>query len=111
MLIYKIIPRIEWEKVAEAYHGSAHDRADGFLHFSTHAQLPETLRKHYAGQRDLMLVAVEAAALGEALKWEYAHKRQEDFPHLYTPLPKSAVIWAIPLQQAADGEFLLPPEK
>ena len=54
--------------LARNYHGSAHDRADGFLHFSTEAQLPETLRRYYAGQTDLMLVAVEAAALGDTLK-------------------------------------------
>ena len=110
-LIFKIVPRADWEKVTDAYHGSAHDRADGFLHFSTYAQLPETLRRHYAGQTDLMLVAVEAAALGAALKWEYAPKRGEDFPHLYGALPKDAVTWARPLNRAADGGFLLPPEE
>ena len=110
-LVFKIVPRAEWEKVKTGYHGSAHDQADGFLHFSTYAQLPETLRKHYTGQNDLMLVAVEATALGPALKWECAPKRGEDFPHLYAALSKEAVAWAKPLHRAADGEFLLPPEE
>jgi hypothetical protein len=66
-LIFKIVPRAEWEAESGDYHGSAHDRADGFLHFSTAAQLPETLRLYYAGQDDLMLVAVAAEALGTAL--------------------------------------------
>jgi uncharacterized protein (DUF952 family) len=109
-LIYKVIPRAEWESVTDTYDGSAHDRQDGFLHFSTRAQLPETLRRHYAGQSDLMLVAVEAALLGTALKWEYAPKRGEDFPHLYAPLAKNMVAWAAPLARDADGEYLLPPE-
>ena len=64
-LIFKIVPRTEWEAASGDYHGSAHDRADGFLHFSTAAQLPETLRRHYADQDDLILVAVSAAALGD----------------------------------------------
>jgi uncharacterized protein (DUF952 family) len=110
-LIYKIVPRLEWDAVIDAYHGSAHDRRDGFLHFSTHAQLPETLRRHYAGQSDLLLVAVEAAALGDALKWEHAPKRGEDFPHLYAPLAKSTAKAVVPLTQSANGEYLLPPEK
>ena len=93
-LIYKIVPRAEWESCGEAYVGSAHDRRDGFLHFSSAAQLPETLRRHYAGQSDLMLVAVNAEALAPALKWEMAPKRGEDFPHLYAALEKSAVLWA-----------------
>ncbi len=94
MLIFKIVPRAEWEKVGAEYHGSAHDRADGFLHFSTETQLPETLRRYYAGQTDLMLVAVDAAALGAALKWEHSPSRGEDFPHLYGALPLSAVTWS-----------------
>jgi uncharacterized protein (DUF952 family) len=108
VLIFKIVPRAEWESVGEEYHGSAHDKADGFLHFSTEAQLPETLKRYYAGQSDLMLVAVEADALGAALKWEYSPSRGEDFPHLYGALPKIAVLWAKLINRDTDGEFLLP---
>ena len=110
MLIYKVMPRAEWEKVTDAYHGSADDKRDGFIHFSTHAQLAGTLAKHYAGQTGLMLLAMEADHLGPALKWELAPKRGEAFPHLYAPLPKSAVKWALPLSRDASGDFLLPPE-
>ena len=107
-LIFKIVPRTEWESGSGNYHGSAHDRADGFLHFSTAAQLPETLRRYYAGQDDLMLVAVDAAALGAALKWEFSQSRGEDFPHLYAPLSCDAMKWARPLIRKADGTFDLP---
>ena len=107
-LIFKIVPRADWEQGTGAYEGSAHDRADGFLHFSTAAQLAESLRRYYAGQTDLMLVAVDAGVLGEALKWEHASSRGEDFPHLYAPLPRSAVLWARPIQRDIKGEFLLP---
>jgi uncharacterized protein (DUF952 family) len=108
--IFKIVPRPEWERAGESYAGSAHDQADGFLHFSTRPQLAETLRRYYAGQTDLMLVAVEADKLGVGLKWEHSPSRGEDFPHLYAPLPRSAVLWSKPLNRQADGEFLLPPE-
>src|ERR1700754_2953949 len=91
LLIFKIVPRAEWEASSGDYHGSAHDRVDGFLHFSTAAQLPETLRLYYAGQDDLMLVAADVSALGDALKWEHAPSRGEDFPHLYAPLSCDAM--------------------
>ena len=107
-LIFKIVPRTEWQAGSGDYHGSAHDQADGFLHFSTAAQLPETLRRYYAGQDDLMLVAVDAAALGAALKWEYSASRDEDFPHLYAPLSCDAIKWARPLMRNAGGSFDLP---
>ena len=107
-LIFKIVPRAEWQAQSGDYHGSAHDRADGFLHFSTASQLPETLLRYYAGQDDLMLVAVDAAALGAALRWEYSPSRDEDFPHLYGPLSCDAMKWARPLVRDADGKFVLP---
>ena len=108
MLIFKIVPRAEWEAERGDYHGSAHDRADGFLHFSTAAQLPETLRRYYAGQNDLMLMAADTAALGAALKWEYSESRGEDFPHLYAALSREAVKWARPIAKDVDGTFALP---
>jgi len=109
-LIFKIVPRVEWEDAGDAYEGSAHDRADGFLHFSTRAQLAESLRLYYAQATDLMLVAAETEKLGAALRWDHSPSRGQDFPHLYGPLPRSAVTWAAPLNRKPDGEFLLPPE-
>jgi uncharacterized protein (DUF952 family) len=108
MLIFKIVPRGEWEAAFGDYHGSAHDRADGFLHFSTASQLPETLRLYYADADDLMLVAVEDDALGAVLKWEYSAARSEDFPHLYGPLTCDAMKWARPIAKNAMGHFVLP---
>ena len=107
--IFKIVPRAEWESASGDYHGSAHDRAVGFLHFSMASQLPETLRRYYAGQNDLMLVAADPKALGAALKWEYSQSRGEDFPHLYSALSCDAIKWARPIAKDADGNFVLPP--
>jgi uncharacterized protein (DUF952 family) len=108
MLIFKVVPRAEWEAASGDYEGSAHDRADGFLHFSTASQLPETLRLYYAGQDELMLVAVDAGACGDALKWERSDSRGEDFPHLYRSLSCDAMKWARPIAKSADGAFVLP---
>jgi uncharacterized protein (DUF952 family) len=107
-LIFKIVPRREWAAESGDYHGSAHDKADGFLHFSTAAQLPETLRRYYAGQDDLMLVAADSGALGARLKWEYSPSRDEDFPHLYGALSPDAIKWVRPIEKDADGECVLP---
>ena len=108
MLIFKIVPRAEWQAQSGDYHGSAHDRADGFLHFSTAPQLAQTLRLYYADQDDLMLVAVDADALGATLKWEHSTSRGEDFPHLYAALSCDAMKWARPIAKDATGRFELP---
>lgn len=107
MLIFKIVPRADWQTAANPWPGSAHDQADGFLHFSTAEQVPETLRRYYAGQDDLLLLAVEAEDLGEALTFELAPARGEAFPHLYAPLPHARVRWARPITRRGD-DFALP---
>ena len=99
MRIYKILPRSEWEaaRVAGVFKGSAVDHADGFIHFSTAGQLDETLRRHFAGQADLLVIGVETEDLGDALKWEPS-RGGALFPHLYGPLP---VALAVSVEDAA----------
>jgi uncharacterized protein (DUF952 family) len=107
--IYKICERASW-RAAEAagqFRGSPVDERDGFIHFSTAAQLAETAAKHFAGQSELLLIAVDAEVLGAGLKWE--HSRGGDlFPHLYAALPLRAVRWVRPLPDEADGRRPLP---
>ena len=107
--IYKICDRIAWEKaeIAGRFAGSPIDGRDGFIHFSTVAQLPGTAAKHFAAQSDLILVAVDGDALGDALKWEPS-RGGELFPHLYAALPLSAVLWARPLTDETDGRRAFP---
>jgi len=107
--IFKIIHAEEWHaaEAAGSFLGSAKDKADGFLHFSTEEQLPGTLTRYYAGADDLVLVAVEEDALGDALKFEPSTAGAL-YPHLYGDLPLSAVTWSRPIKRDATGEFLLP---
>jgi uncharacterized protein (DUF952 family) len=102
-LIYHMCLRTEWEAAARsgAYEGSSQDRQDGFIHFSTAEQLPQSARKHRKGQPGLVLLAVEPQVLGEALRWEPS-RRGASFPHLYGALPVSAVraVWDTPLDSA-----------
>lgn len=107
--IYKIMPAAEWAaaKAAGVYEGSAHDRRDGFIHFSTAGQAAETAAKHFAGQADLVLLAIDPAPLGAALKWEPS-RGGALFPHLYAPLPASAVVEAHELPLGTDGRHIFP---
>ena len=110
-IIYKICSTAEWALAAASgsYAGSEHDRRDGFIHFSTAAQLPGTLAKHYAGRADLLLIAVDADALGGALRWEAA--RDGDlFPHLYGALPVAAFRTQALTVDADSRQHILPAE-
>ncbi|MDP2763479.1 MAG: DUF952 domain-containing protein [Brevundimonas sp.] len=101
---YKLVDRAEWTAAlaAGAYAGSAVDRADGYIHMSTADQLAETARRHYAGQDDLVLVEVDLAPLGEALKWE-ASRGGDLFPHLFAHLPARIDAPQRPLSVDAEG--------
>ena len=103
-LIFKIVGADEWRaaEAAGVFLGAGIDRQDGFIHFSTASQAPETAAKWFAGRGDLMLVAVDAEALGRELRWEPS-RGGALFPHLYGALPLALIAWARPLPLAADG--------
>jgi uncharacterized protein (DUF952 family) len=109
-MIYHMCLREEWELAVQsgAYTGSSQDRADGFIHFSTADQLPQSARRHRAGQVGLVLLAVDPQVLGKALRWEPS-RQGALFPHLYGTLPLAAVSSVRDMPLGADGVPLLPP--
>ncbi|MBK1658063.1 DUF952 domain-containing protein [Paracraurococcus ruber] len=112
-VIYTMVRAADWaeaERLGE-YRGSADDQRDGFLHFSAGAQVRASAAKHRAGETDLLLVAVEAARLGAALRWEPAAggRRPGLFPHLYGALPVALVRAVVPLPLGPDGAHRFPP--
>ena len=109
-MIYKIFRTPEWEalKADDSTTGAPVDLDDGFIHFSTAAQAPETAAKHFAAEEGLWLIAVDEAVLGPNLRWEPSRGGQ-DFPHLYAPLRLDQVAWAKPLP-LRDGRHVFPSE-
>ena len=107
--IYKICPADLWREAERTgvFHGSPVDRRDGYIHFSTSAQAVETAEKHFPRERDLVLVEVDVAALGNRLVWEPARGGCL-FPHLYGELPLGAVRRVGPLPLGPDGRHVFP---
>jgi uncharacterized protein (DUF952 family) len=104
MVVFKIVATEEWAaaEAAGVFTGAAVDGADGFIHFSTAEQAPETAAKWFAGRDDLTLAAIDAEAVGQDLRWEPS-RGGALFPHLYSALPMSAVVWSRPLPLGPDG--------
>jgi uncharacterized protein (DUF952 family) len=90
--IYKILTRAEWSaaQISGGFEGSAVDRQDGFIHFSTAAQAQETARRHFMDQGDLVVLEIEADDLGAGLRWEPS-RGGDLFPHLYGRLDAALV--------------------
>lgn len=104
MRVYKILKAEAWAAAVRAgrFEGAGIDLADGYIHLSTAAQAAETARLHYAGQADLVLVSIDAAVLGDALKWEPSRGGQR-FPHLYGSLDCALVEAVTPAPLGPDG--------
>ncbi len=111
--IYKILPETLWEQaqVIGEFHGASIDLEDGYIHFSTADQVRETASKHFAGQVDLLLIAVSTASLEKlrpgALKYEPS-RGGALFPHLYTAMPLEAAVWVKPMPWMEIGEHQFP---
>jgi uncharacterized protein (DUF952 family) len=107
--IFKICPRTLWQAAEKAgrFDGAPVDLADGYIHFSSAEQARETVARHFAGVDDLLLITVDAEALGEKLRWERS-RGGALFPHLYGSLPMSAVLHVAPLPLGPDGAHVLP---
>jgi uncharacterized protein (DUF952 family) len=108
-LIYKICEQELWQEAERAgvFRGAPVDHADGYIHFSTADQAPETAARHFAGKADLVLVAVDPIPLGPALKWEPS-RGGALFPHLYGALSLAIVTWVKPLPLGPDGHHQFP---
>ena len=106
---FKIFTADQWQQFEAdgSFAGAPVDLADGYIHMSTAAQLAETIAKHFAGQNDLAIAAVDLAVLGAALKWEPS-RGGDLFPHLYAALSLDAVIAYGPLEFDEDGSIRYP---
>jgi uncharacterized protein (DUF952 family) len=107
--LYKICPAALWREAEREgfFRGSDHDIRDGFIHFSTSAQVAETAAKHFAGQDDLLLIAVESTPLGDALKWERS-RGESLFPHFYGVLNLDVVTNVEALTLGTSGLHVFP---
>jgi uncharacterized protein (DUF952 family) len=107
-IAYKVLTADQWAALAaNAFQGAPIDRADGFIHLSTATQLTETVDRHFAGQQNLVVAAIDLEALGETVRWEPSRHGQL-FPHIYAPLtPKVVIAWCA-VERLADGSVRLP---
>jgi uncharacterized protein (DUF952 family) len=108
-LIFKICTIEDWAiaDMMGVFAGSEADLADGFIHFSSDETIETTAAKYFAGQDDLLLIAVEPEKLGNLLRWEPARDGSL-FPHLYGTLDPGITTWVIPMPIGESGVHVLP---
>jgi uncharacterized protein (DUF952 family) len=108
-IVYKIVGEEVWRQASErgVFLGSRDDLADGYIHLSAEDQVTATAARHFAGRRDLLLVAIPAVALAPDLKWEPS-RQGALFPHLYAALGLDTVLWVKPLPLGPDDRHVFP---
>ncbi len=113
-LVYKVLSQDEWEPARQGgvFRGAAVDKRDGYIHLSSADQLQATIRLHFAGRDDLVLLAINADTLAAALKWEPS-RGGALFPHLYADLSLDSVSWSKPFSSpdADEIDALLAPAR
>lgn len=109
--VFKILRRDETAAAldqGDVYLGNALDQRDGFIHLSHAGQVAGTLERHFADADSVLLLRIDPRTLPPGtLRWERS-RGGDLFPHLYAPLPWSAVIERLEVRRGADGSFLIP---
>jgi uncharacterized protein (DUF952 family) len=110
-LVYKILRQSEWVAARSdgLFIGSPDDQRDGFIHLSAARQVRGVCERYFAAEAALVLLAMDAARLGPALKWEVSHKG-EVYPHLYRPLPLALVKSIADIRCDEGGRLRFPTE-
>jgi uncharacterized protein (DUF952 family) len=68
---------------------------EGFVHCSTAEQVDDTIRRHFDGVDELVVLRLHLHGLGDALRWEEG-RPGEAFPHIYRAISLDEVAEVLP---------------
>jgi uncharacterized protein (DUF952 family) len=105
--IYHLAEPADWARSIDTYSPPSIDE-EGFVHCSTANQLPAMARANYLDHNGLILLTIDPEGLDdETLVYEDLLGVGEQYPHVYGPLPTSAVIRTDPyLDHLEEGLWL-----
>ncbi|MEA4812359.1 MAG: DUF952 domain-containing protein [Anaerolineaceae bacterium] len=111
-MIYHITTLNQWKKALEsgAYLPAEYAK-DGFIHASEWYQLEGVANRFYQNQADLIVLEIETRATNLPLVYENLEGGLEPFPHIYGPLPLTAVIDTFHFITHPSGRWRVPPHK
>lgn len=89
------------------YVPAAYD-TDGFIHCSYLEQVVRVANARYRGRSNLVLLEIEPEKVDAPIVDENLEGGSEVFPHIYGPLPSTAVVAVHELSCGKDGSFELP---
>ena len=111
--LFHLALREDWER-AEAtgtYTGSTIGRSladEGFVHCSFADQVSAVAQRYYRGRGDVVLLEIDPALLDCEVRVEAVGAATEEYPHVYGPVPVSAVVNVESLAIEDGGRLRLP---
>ncbi|GAA4953501.1 DUF952 domain-containing protein [Actinoplanes utahensis] len=108
-----ITERATWEAALESgwYRMSTRGvslEEQGFIHCSLPHQLRAVAEFVYADADDLVVLVIDSETLTAPIEYEAPEPGAEKYPHIYGPIPTTAVREVIPVDHDPDGRMLLP---
>ncbi|MEY4874892.1 MAG: hypothetical protein RL708_41 [Bacteroidota bacterium] len=92
-IIFHITTKQQWEKFAnEIFYFPDAYQQEGFIHASTIKQLEATAHRYYAAENEIILLHIDANAIKENIKYEWANSVQDYFPHIYSAIQKENIL-------------------
>ena len=82
--------------------------SEGFVHCSTPDQVLIPANERFRGERDLVLLVLDPDLIEADVVFEDCYDSGHAFPHVYGPVPRSAVVSVVDFPPDADGLFRLP---
>lgn len=118
-MIYHITPRADWNAAqTQGVYTTTSLATQGFIHASARDQVTNVANAVFRAVPDSVLLCIDATAIDTLIKWEAPdHPDQgtppqtapdERFPHIYGPLPLSAVVRVVDFPLGADGLYTFP---
>jgi uncharacterized protein (DUF952 family) len=91
--IYHITTKAAWKAAKEKGFYEAESLAtEGFIHCCELKQMRGVLKRYYEGQKSLLALTIDTELLEVPLKYEPSPTVKDDFPHIYGPIPVTAVV-------------------
>jgi len=103
--VYHLVDPTTWDEAGERYR-AASLASEGFIHLSFAHQVAGSADRHLADAPALIAVEVDAARAGSPVVVEDSYASGTAFPHLYGPLPRTAVIAVHPMTRSAGGRWM-----
>lgn len=104
--IFHLAVRSDWTARGDTYRAPSLDD-EGFIHCSTWEQVPEVARRHFRGHTDLVLLNIDPDLIEGSVVYEDLYDTGEEYPHVYGPIPASAIVSATPyLTHLEEGMWL-----